>query len=408
MFTIQYVESWQLVRARIERWNEDCLIGHTYTGAPIYDLKRKLRTSHRDLLFDMIRLYSKQLREYTLLRVGSNLPPFHTNAVALAKVRDCSPVAVRRQLDRLLDAGLIQRKVHGGRKRNFRLYLDPEILVIGRRCSEADLAGLEQKEREIDNQAIEGAMLSTLPQLKTRTKNKKNKPGNVDSRSGENEGLKTSSDFTGNTPLQEEGKDTPLQDRVDGVGEDFSARPAPGPHLSPKDRQRLDDYYMRLFALIVAGLYNRLEYMAASQAFEIKKFIAGEFYTEPPGEWEEIYQRLRIRVMIAAEWLDRDPNRFIPIPGVYFAPDNENGFERTRRWYGQIAENRGKIQTYTARYQTMMKAWAGFVTVVGEHLKKPGVHGYMSGRKKVEEKYQNLVRAYDYVFLSLLHEKMRP
>ena len=96
---------------------------------------------------------------------------------------------------------------------------------------------------------------------------------------------------------------------------------------------------------------------------------------------------------------------FIPIPKTYFNPNNRNGFTRTLSWYDQVADNRGKIEKYKQRYQVMMKAWAGFTGVIGEHLVQEGFESYAAGRSKIHKKYGNLLRAYDYVFLSAIQPK---
>ncbi len=47
------------------------------------------------------------------------------------------------------------------------------------------------------------------------------------------------------------------------------------------------------------------------------------------------YQKiLEKRVDMVSKWLDRSPNRWIPVPEVYFNPNNErNGFDKTYQWF---------------------------------------------------------------------------
>jgi hypothetical protein len=191
--------------------------------------------------------------------------------------------------------------------------------------------------------------------------------------------------------------------RVDGTGDSNSSYRSPVPEPVPLDWNKLDDYFIRLYSVVLAALYPRLEFMAQSQSFAIKRYLALQFAGHDPGEYEQIYQQLRVRVMMAADWLERDARRYIPIPGVYFDPDNPTGFNRTADWYAESAHNRNKIEACKARYRSLMKAWGGFMSVVGNAVQRKDWHSYSEGRRRVNERYSGLLDAYDYVILDALH-----
>lgn len=414
MQIVHYTLSFQKIRHYIAAHNDHAVIGLSKKGFPVYDLKRKLRKEHRDLLFTMIRLYSKQLREYDLIHFHDKLPPFRTNTPALAKVLCCCTRTIRNLITRLIEAKAISEKVHRGRRHNYQLVFSPDILHLCASASPKHNKCLEREIAAIENQSFTEDIVQRLPQLDTGNLNKKNNCP-VD---GVEMPHAADRELTGNPRLQdaELAEETRLQERLaDDPGTIRAVpaaiagnRPSSGEETGARrenskiDWSRFEDHYFRLFSLIVSQLYPKLDFLADSQAYFIKCYLAIQFSQIPPDGYEQKYQELRSRIMLAADYLKRDHHRFIPIPQIYFNPRNPKGFEGTRKWYADMQNNTRRAEEVKTRYRTMMKAWGGFTDVIGGYLKGQGFDNYRQHRERVESKYGNLVRAFDYFVLSHL------
>lgn len=413
MQIISYRESFVKARQYFQDYNQGCITGLTSNLRPVYDLGRKLRSNHRDLLFVMFRLYAKQLLSYELLHWREELPPFHTNSNALAKVMDCNPRTIRRLIHRLIKAEVIIEKEPKGRRHNYLLRFAPEVMVLRKGAfPKRDLPRIEKEIQQAEDEAILMESRTSCPQLDSSQKKKNNRRGgNVEKASPCPTGpcLPSGNRFTGNSRMQNAQNPPTMQGADAGQGVDDENRmqnsrsgmavtnPPPG-----LDFAQFEDYYMRLFSLIVSALYSRLGFLATSQVYHIRRFLLREFAQADPEQYPAIYQQLRVRVLIAQSYVQRKPGRFIPIPQIYFDLDNPNGFARTQVWYEDMRHNTSKIQAYKGRYETMMKAWGGFMSVIGQYVDDPGLENYSRCRDTVKTKYGGLVRAFDYVVLSSL------
>lgn len=75
--------------------------------------------------------------------------------VALARLLEVQPITLLRQLDRLADSGLIERRPHPGDRRAQQLFLTPaaealfdQLANIGSQLTETAMAGLGNEDRE--------------------------------------------------------------------------------------------------------------------------------------------------------------------------------------------------------------------------------------------------------------------
>ncbi|MEM6269632.1 MAG: hypothetical protein AAF998_09350 [Bacteroidota bacterium] len=436
MQVVSYEESYKATNAYITSYNQGFVRGLSKSGEALYDLRRILRKEHRQLMDRMLKLYARQLLDMDadLLLVRGNLPAFATNSVALGKVLGCNPRTIRNLIGRLLEAGVIAQKVYKGRKNNYRLIFSPACLVTHKGVFKThDLQAIDRQLAATENQSLISDIRKHLPVFDTDTKRKKN-----NLQCGLVEKERTSPlriDSTGNALNGQQGKQKPLNQqedtgnqgpgggaetplghdkgKQDGAGDnlDKGLDPAPSPaHLSDGpddpglDWTKLEDYYMRLFSLCMAVLYPKLEYMADSQAYHIKKYLALQFYNKPTEDYEAIYRQLYIRILIVEAYLKRDPKRFVPLPEWYFDPANAKGFAATEKWYENMGKSRAKMDQFKARYKVVMKAWGGFMQQIGRYIDDPSLDSYQQGRTVVSAKYGNLIRAYDYVILASLEK----
>lgn len=96
----------------------------------------KLRMPHFELFQHLLTIiYADMVRNEDLFAIlPLNVEEDYrigTNAVALGNLMKQSPHSVRRQLSRLIDAGVITAKINHGNNRNFELLINHELLLIG-------------------------------------------------------------------------------------------------------------------------------------------------------------------------------------------------------------------------------------------------------------------------------------
>jgi hypothetical protein len=140
MIAIDLRPTWRNARAAIEAHNQTCTTGRRSDGEPTFDLRRKLRAEHRDLMHVILVLYTRQLEE----RPAAILPAFRTNSPALAKVVGCSARTVRNLLARLIEAGLLAGKEQNGRRAAYLLHVPPGLLVLNEADDDKDRHTLRQ------------------------------------------------------------------------------------------------------------------------------------------------------------------------------------------------------------------------------------------------------------------------
>jgi hypothetical protein len=331
-------------------------------------------------------------------RPAAILPAFRTNSPALGKVVGCAARTVRNLLARLIEAGLLAGKQQNGRKADYLLHSRPDLLVL----------------KEADGEQPGHTLRQTLPHLPSSKKKNNLSGGQVDGL-GNAPVSRPTTFFTGNTRLQE----PPTQGDARPAGCALTNRPAavdPPPGQETRlqeeghpahtgglpnafDAARFEDYFQRLLCVAVPQLYPRLGFLAASQVRAMRDYFRGRFLAVPVADWELAYLDLRIRVMLAGEWLRRDPRRYIPIPQRYFQPGNAKGFDGTARWRDRMAETSAKAERQKRSYQLTLRAFGAFMHTVGNALAARDLHGYTEGRRKAEGQLAGLGRAFDHIIL---------
>ena len=102
------------------------------------DLNLQLRSHHHELFYKIVRFYNSQLSKDKVLFKGGTFidfrsdttPVLRTNNLMLSKELKRNKATIYRQLLRLIESGVIIKKIHHGTKNNFELLINPEILLI--------------------------------------------------------------------------------------------------------------------------------------------------------------------------------------------------------------------------------------------------------------------------------------
>ncbi len=170
------------------------------------------------------------------------------------------------------------------------------------------------------------------------------------------------------------------------------------PTLAP-DSGIVADYYLRLLTVIVGTLYSGLDFMAKSQMDAIKEFIHYQFEGKDTEQAEATYRELWLRIGLAEKWLKKKPGRYIPIPSVYLAPNNPNGFDRTKQWLENMRMTNERAEKAKQRYQYLAKSIGAVLHSTGKHLEEQSIHSYSLRRNEVTDKFRYLGTAFDWIVL---------
>lgn len=83
------------------------------------------------------------------------------------------------------------------------------------------------------------------------------------------------------------------------------------------------------------------------------------------------------RIILAKRYIDRSPERFIPVPSVWFNKHFRNGFCGTLAWLNKVRANRIALSGY-------IKKLSGLCSIYRQYLSDANVHSYYVSLKKVE------------------------
>lgn len=108
--------------------------------------KTRLKANSKATAYAIIRLYGNYLYSKKMLfvdgKAGAKLdeiPPLSTNNVRIAEHINATDRTVRNHIKKLIDAGLITKKVNHGRVNNFELWINPEILGVKKKLDLAEI-----------------------------------------------------------------------------------------------------------------------------------------------------------------------------------------------------------------------------------------------------------------------------
>lgn len=118
---------------------------------------------------------------------------------------------------------------------------------------------------------------------------------------------------------------------------------------------------------------------------------------------DQAYDDFCKRVVLAKRYVERSPDRFIPVPSIWFNKHFPHGFCGTLSWLRKVNANKITLSRY-------MKKLSAFCAVYKQYLNDPNVHNYCVsvrnlealGDTKLVEYFNNCVvdrRKFDVVYL---------
>ncbi|WP_298514980.1 hypothetical protein [uncultured Kordia sp.] len=303
---------------------------------------------------------------------SSNIPPLETNSVQLAKIAHVSPRTIRRHIKRLLDAKIITEKVFKGRKANYKLRFNPNILLISgvKAVKNSKKSNEQQKIKATDNQFFKNNIRTSCPESDTSNNsyinniliavdNKMNIDRSLNSRSSKVEFL-TGNELARYTEKEDGIKINELRSKGTPGARNFQCnQDAEKEVVIPEVKTQAKDIDSRLGA---SGMPFLNPYVDALWELAQKKLYTEVCLTEHVVKrakellylWYEPVQKERLdkahnvyvkRIELVQKYLSKDSkNRFVQLPHRYFDPENKHGFTGTKVWYENHIRSKQKTR----------------------------------------------------------------
>ena len=298
-----------------------------------------------------------------------NLPPLETNSVQLATMTNVSPRTIRRHIRRLLDANVLTEKVFRGRKANYELRFNSEILLIsGVKAVESNKnTAVKQKNKSTDNQTYKNYIRTRCPQPNPSNNGYINNVIiGVDKKLNRSSLSLTTQNLTGNDSgnkfsryVEEEGGKKINEPLTQGTpGAKFSSRNTTQKHSFFDDveeeeksggaKEQAKDTDSRLaasrfdsFKPYVDSLWKLAKetiykdtYLTEHQQTRAKELLLDWYAPVREPDLPKVHSVYVKRMELVQKYLAKDPeNRYVQLPDRYFDVNNKHGFTGTKSWY---------------------------------------------------------------------------
>ena len=371
-----------------------------------------LRKTHVHTLQEIAKVYAAQLCKVRPFNFAG-LPPLYTNNKQLAQRLHCSESTVYRHIQRLKYANAITEKVFHGSNSSYELHLNTDLLCLCPRL-EAEKLTKKQQEQRKDIELIDSALqnLSSSKCNDTDTDKSNNTLNNKVHKSGAKSKASIPADRsaiaensyarrkdlcdsennrTGNTGAHcisaAKSNRSCKSATASGLNSPRAAKPA------GRELMLLIDFVARMWLYCRSTLYSRIEFLTISEIEKAKIIFFQMLLSVPEKERENYFYTLMARLYIAGAWLEREPDRYIPIPSKYFDPDNSKGFNITATWL-QDQEKRTKfIQKAKADFKTEQISLKAFKQAEQIRQLKAGMKSFFENPSS----YESYRKAYQYL-----------
>lgn len=81
---------------------------------------------------------------------------------------------------------------------------------------------------------------------------------------------------------------------------------------------------------------------------------------------EKAYYNFCQRVLLARDYVNKNPARFIPLPAQWLDESNENGFAGTAAWLDQMLDKRSSLPLYRREWKALAEAVLEMATDASE------------------------------------------
>lgn len=439
MLKIHYSPTFKKIREFANNYNEQFIKTKesNYTGTNCHskkkldpDIEKKkinsissmLRRPHIQLMEKLAICLSQQIgldqKIYGVVSYSikeDDLPWLRTNNCALATILECTPRTIYMQLKRLENCGFIQNRTYHGTRSDYKLKLNSSCLYLVNKdmpvlmpLSESsqtdpsetpDIPRNETQNRgftdeglkefplndkgtiKINNNKLSGEIVeNTISSLSSKFKGTKTEQGNSSESSKEKSkkiSLKGSSGTDKNAPP-------------------VAADPPSLDDLDPEVRK----YGQLLINFMYGTLFSRLHYHAPNQINYSRQFLRDQLCGLEGRELKAKFNELKERIQLVWDWMQRDSDRYIPIPSKYLDPTNPGGFSRTKLWHDKMKDNRIKLKESHERTMEFYGRWEALNKVLNRYLMDQNTDAYKRAKKYLEKNNPEICDAFDIMVIN--------
>lgn len=389
---INYSKSFKAIDEFFEKYNDGKTMGD----------KTRLKANTKATAYAIIRLYGNYLYSKKMLFVKgtigaelcNDIPPLSTNNIRIAEHINTTDRTVRNHIKKLVDVGLIVKKVNHGKLNNFELWLNPEILGIKKKLDLKEIQAKISKEiinsntEEINqkNEALNLSQRKNLPlnvSCDTETKNLDNTNNTtVDKESLKSDNISVSSKAETKDTEQEtrESKTTKNSNPTKKLKK-ISSKQKVSPEnkeVSPKKielEKHIKSLIDFLWSLSVSLIYNDMELEEHQQIIakrHFQQFFKKATSKEIASRWYKQYCK---RITMASIYYKNHPEYEKHLPSFYFDPENEKGFRATKGWYvkyttSKLKQAKNRLLSLSIRQIEAAPNDAGIYLTVQQRINK--------------------------------------
>ena len=339
------------------------------------DLSLQIRQSVSATAKELIRLYGSALiKANGVEKVDKdNLPSLRTNNVQLAKLSHSSTRTVQRHIQKLMEAGVITRKVWHGSNASYELWINPDILLVMERISpdEAKKAqDVKSAKEAVEAQKGHFEKEQTTKRLHTDAGNTRNTNNIIidvvnSMKIPSNEGINSRNVSTGNTLAGHTGEKVAIKSEK-AVGRAAAVDKCELSEKAHKDagekgRHRVGEengdkspenparaatsfYAERLWNLAKNVLYKDV-YLTERQELAAKRLLRQWYEPVSEDRLTRVHEIYTERIFLVKKYIQKDPeNRFVQLPDRYFDPTNRHGFTGTKKWWEVQEKRKQEVQ----------------------------------------------------------------
>ncbi len=372
-------------------------------------LKDRIRQNTYSTAKEIIRLYGKALIKAHIPKEAKpgDFPPLTTNNVQLAKLTQSSSRTIQRHLKQLLQAGILQEKNWKGRKANYELWINPLLLLTTAKTDpiqaqlELHLLFNQKTEKEgvtnfkttncppsetgnignINNIVI-GVDKSfpedrgSVPPLKTSHATQRRSPSFTVPLSTSYETRDTTRDTGENRPkkIEEAGENRQLRA---GQNQELNA-----PKSSPERTASLS-FYVQLLWILAKKLLYKDRFLTERQEHIALELLIQWYEPVPDLYLSEVHQIYLERIGLVRKYLNKNPQRFVPLPYIYFDPQNADGFAGTKAWYYKSQARKKEVRKNRILNNQVQRFLNN--SKQSSSTRKPPLLLYQECQKRVEE-----------------------
>ena len=371
-----------------------------------HQLTERLNANHRATAELITRLYAKQLNHAITLGedIIEELPGFKTFNPSLASCKGCTVRTIINHKERLKAAGFITKEIHRG-KSGVELWINPAIFKTKKSSTAPNNI---QSDIQIIKEVYD-LKVKNLHPLVHEQQELKNNNSSVHKLITEKEGVRLSAHkqkLTSVTGTSQEQHKNIRESRNSAskkqkkMATSTNVKEADSAFLLQLVRDFWNYTRLLLYPDTMLGKQEETEILNYIWASVFKKFKI----TGSKKDWESYQEILYKRIDMVSRWLERNPNRWVPPPHLYFNPENKrNGFDKTYEWFLKQELLKKEIRNQILIQKTESE-WKEHKKGIGRHKNKTRLQLFRIQQQRLSQyKDDRLLQLYEKSLLKVVN-----